>query len=118
MPETKSAGVIRDSSNFVLCLQSLSKCCPASNFIYAVFHLYKSFPERGMELAGANRCICCLLYEERTCLCMLLTAACEWPDSDTATNYGPQFIHLLVCSPAPEVTLHIFHPPKTYPGLW
>jgi hypothetical protein len=97
---------------------SAAKCCPASSLMYAVFNLYKSFPERAMELADTNcRCIqfgiCCLLYEERTCLCMLLTAAREWRDSDTATSYGPQFIHLLVSSPLPEVTLHIFHPLKT-----
>jgi len=122
VPETKSAGVIRDSSNFVLFLQSVSKCCPASNFIYAVFHLYKSFPERGMELGDAD-CrgiqfgICCLLYEEWTFLCMLLTAACEWRGSDTATNCGLQFIHLLVCSPVPQVSLHTFHPLKTHPKL-
>jgi hypothetical protein len=54
VPETKSAGVIRDSSNFVLYLQSFSKCCPVSNFIHVVFHLYKSFLERGMQLADTN----------------------------------------------------------------
>ena len=92
-----------------ICSRSASAALPASNFTYAVFYLFKSFPERGVELADTNRCICCLLYKERTCLCMLLPAACEWRNSDTATNYGPQFIHLPVCSSVPEVTLHIFH---------
>ena len=123
VPETKSAGVIRDSSNFVFYRQSLCKCCPASNIMHAVFCLYKSFPERDVELADTN-CrgiqfgICCLLYEERTCLCVLLTALSEWRDSGAATNYGPHFIHLLLCSTVPQVTLHIFYPLKTYPALW